>query len=90
MAKDTVKVVRVFSTERLNNSVNGNPRYKFYTNDGVYTLMSDSGDGYKVNNYKWDSVYGTDVSFTLTPAGRVRGFTVFVKNMNDLNTHLLV
>lgn len=37
--------------ERLNNSVNGNPRFRFDFDDGTgANLQSDSSFGYEVNN----------------------------------------
>lgn len=59
---------------RLNNSVNGNPRFTLHTDDGDFTLQSDAACGYEVTNYsnrapvavkltmrgKTERVYGID------------------------------
>lgn len=67
MAKEKRLEVVIHSYERLNNSVNGNPRYRFHTSEGAFTLHSDSGYGYEVTNH---AVPRTAV-LVLTPANRV-------------------
>jgi hypothetical protein len=62
---------RIFSTERLNNSVNGNPRYKLYTEAGVFTTQSDAQLGYQIPNIHIDRDAGTEVVMTATAAARV-------------------
>jgi hypothetical protein len=57
--------------ERLNSSVNGNPRFRFTFTDGT-TLdsMSDAGWCYAVGNPELRE--GSTVSLELTCAGRIR------------------
>ena len=35
--------IRIKAVKRLNNSLNGNPKYEFHTNEGVITTPSDAG-----------------------------------------------
>jgi hypothetical protein len=72
--KDTTVDGVIYSAERLNNSVNGNPRYRLVMDLGddvleTYVTMSDASAGYNVQN-----LYARRdrVRLTLTPAGRVR------------------
>lgn len=72
--KDTTIEGTIYSTERLDNSVNGNPRYRiaFDTGEGSlehYVTMSDASAGYDVQNH---FITKGRVRLTLTPAGRVR------------------
>jgi hypothetical protein len=57
--------------ERLNSSVNGNPRFRFTFTDGtVLDSMSDAGWCYAVGNPELRE--GSTVSLELTRAGRIR------------------
>lgn len=57
-------------TERLTNSVNGNPRFRFYFTDGsVADLSSDASFGYEAENPEYRPGRTVDVCFTR--AGRV-------------------
>lgn len=57
-------------TERLNSSVNGNPRFRFYFTDGSDAdLSSDASFGYEAENPEYRAGRTVDVSFTR--AGRV-------------------
>jgi hypothetical protein len=84
-----IENVVIFSAERLNNSVNGNPRYQFHTDAGTFVMSSDASLGYGVDNYRWsehrarysdmaaDMVIGNPaepkVTLLTTRAGRVFG-----------------
>lgn len=66
--------VRITRIERLNNSVNGNPRYEFGFEDaeGDYHRMLSSSDAsfvYEIGNVGYR--VGSPVDITLTRAGRV-------------------
>lgn len=65
-------VVDLYSATRLNNSVNGNPRYTLHTTGGNYTTSSDSACAYDVQNIL-HGLRGEAVRVTLhtTRAGRV-------------------
>ena len=64
----------ITSIERLNNSVNGNPRYTITvsTDGGLVELItsSDISDAYEVGNPGYR--VGSEVTFDLTDAGRIR------------------
>ena len=77
MAEKTM-IVRILSAERLNNSVNGNPRYKlilaspvgaFPSWAGSWLTMSDALCNYDVENLLREN---TDVEVTLSRAERIR------------------
>ena len=63
-----IQETRVKGVERLNNSINGNPKYRFHTDDGVVTTPSDSMYVYGLNV---DSFYNKDVviDYHLTTKG---------------------
>jgi hypothetical protein len=63
----------LYYAERLTNSRNGNPRFKFATADGPYVLSSDASCGYEVTNYtnRIPSGGSMRVRLHLTRAGRV-------------------
>ena len=60
---------RVKGVQRLNNSINGNPKYRFHTDDGVVTTPSDAMFVYGLNV---DSFYNKDVviDYHLTAKGK--------------------
>jgi hypothetical protein len=69
--------VWILSVERLNNSVNGNPRFditftdndgEFVTNQWTHRTSSDSSCNYEVTNY---ANSGERIDVWLTKAGRV-------------------
>lgn len=70
------KTITVTTVERLNNTVNGNPRYKVHglPSQGAYVTQSD-------NNHVYSGIYdrldlGDIVNLELTPAGRIKNITV--------------
>ena len=64
-----IKNVKITGVQRLNNSVNGNPRYRFHTKNGVVTTPSDA---------LWVYSFSTDtflnkivgISYHLTKSGK--------------------
>jgi hypothetical protein len=65
------EIVRIESIERLNSSVNGNPRFRFYLSDGDYaTSMSDAAFCYAVGNPGMRP--GDTVVIERTRAGNIR------------------
>jgi hypothetical protein len=76
MARGETTVVKtIIRAERLNNSVNGNPRYRLYFADGsAHTTQSDSACTYDVENL---AKHGATLELTLTRAGRVCRITNF-------------
>lgn len=66
----------VFSHERLNNSNNGNPRYKLFTNEGQFLTSSD----HAFVSGMWDgwtrehNQTGREAEIGLTRAGRIESF----------------
>jgi hypothetical protein len=71
---DRVQRVKLIHAERLGNSRNGNPRYRFAVAGewgSTLTLATDSGYGYEVTSHsfpRWADVH-------LTPGGRVEFVT---------------
>lgn len=66
-------VVTVTSMARLNNSVNGNPRYMIHTNEGSYITSSDHSFVYGIEDglrgaHRWE---GRRAWITLTRANRI-------------------
>lgn len=64
----------LFAAERLNNSVNGNPRYRLITSSGSYQTQSDAACSYVVDNIARripNDGFGLAVTLTTTKAGRV-------------------
>lgn len=59
------------SAERLNNSVNGNPRFHLHTSEGIYTTQTDAACCYEITNYSNRAPVA--VCLKLTRAGRVYG-----------------
>ncbi len=59
--------VTLYRSERLNNSVNGNPRFRLHTSEGAFATQSDAAVVYAVTNFADD----TDVVLTLSRNGRV-------------------
>lgn len=72
MARGETTVVKtIHQRVRLNNSVNGNPRYRLDFSDGTSaTTQSDSYCNYDVENL---AERGATLELTLTRAGRVCG-----------------
>lgn len=68
------KLVTIKSVERLNNSVNGNPRYKLSTLEGDFTTQSDNGFVYTGVCDKLER--GDTALLTLTPSQRVTDIKV--------------
>jgi hypothetical protein len=67
---DTI-IKRIESIERLNNSVNGNPRFRFYFSDGEFAIsMSDAAFCYAVGNEGMRE--GCTVVIEHTRAGNIR------------------
>lgn len=61
--------VTIVAAERLNNSVNGNPRYRLALSDGnMYLTQSDAACSYDVDNYRRS---GEAFDAELTRAGRI-------------------
>ena len=59
------------SYERMNSSVNGNPRYRVSFTDGTYApMMSDSGTSYEIGNH--DMREGSAVEVSYTRSGNIR------------------
>ena len=61
--------VKVTSVKRLNNSVNGNPKYKFYTDEGVVTTPSDAMWVYAFSTYTFINKI-VDISYHTTKSGK--------------------
>lgn len=59
----------VHALHRLNNSVNGNPRYDIHTSDGVFRTQSDAAFVYGIGNDGGPA--GKRCVLSLTRAGRV-------------------
>ena len=72
------RVVMVTHLERLNNSVNANPRYRVHTSEGSYITSSDESFVYGIEN-GWTSLHrwvgGRRAWITLTRAGRISDLT---------------
>lgn len=67
--------VTLYGATRLNNSVNGNPRWRLHTSEGDFITSSDHALNYEVENRtskngRW-SWLDREVTLTLTRAGRV-------------------
>lgn len=58
--------------ERLNNSTNGNPRWRLLTSEGSFNTDSDASVGYEVANFLHSKygVVGKLVTFTATKRGK--------------------
>lgn len=59
---DTNKVgpLVIHGAERTNNSVNGNPGWRFFTSEGTFHLQKDASLGYAVENFtfsEWKNRY---------------------------------
>jgi hypothetical protein len=61
--------VKVTGVKKLNNSVNGNPKYKFYTNKGVVTTPSDALWVYAFSTNTFINKM-VDISYHLTKSGK--------------------
>jgi hypothetical protein len=67
---DTVVVKTIVRLERLNNSKDGNPRFKVHFDDGTSALtQTDAAVNYGLENPEYKDVL---VKFTMTSAGRIR------------------
>jgi hypothetical protein len=73
MKTQSIQSVRVIeSVKRLNNSVNGNPRYRVTFTDGSSALTkSDSSVAYDIQNLSHSRERGRDLLVTWTRAGRI-------------------
>lgn len=61
--------VKVTGVKRLNNSVNGNPKYKFYTDEGVVITPSDAMWVYAFSTYTFINKI-VDISYHTTKSGK--------------------
>ena len=63
------------SFERMNSSVNGNPRYRVLFTDetGYIPMMSDSGTSYAIGNK--DMREGSTVEVSFTRSGNIRSMS---------------
>lgn len=71
MRNTTERRVLVYSLERLDNSANGNPRYRVHTDGGPYTTSADAGFCYGIENNRIRGVETQEATLTLTRAGMV-------------------
>lgn len=79
---ETTAIKTITRAERLNNSVNGNPRYRLHFDDATTALtQSDSACAYELQNH---AMIGGTFEFTLTRAGRVCGIRK-VKLLEPMN-----
>lgn len=65
--------VIIFQLQRLNNSVNGNPRYKVHTDQGSFNTASDHGFVYMINN-GWTADHdltGREADITISGRGTI-------------------
>tara|TARA_R100001163_G_C5065046_1_gene202842 strand:+ start:614 stop:865 length:252 start_codon:yes stop_codon:yes gene_type:complete len=70
MSKKSIINIKVSGVKRLNNSVNGNPRYEFhFYKGGVATTPSDAGWVYA---FSPDTFWGkwVDITYHITKAGK--------------------
>jgi len=69
LAITNIKNVKITGVQRLNNSVNGNPRYRFHTKNGVVTTPSDA---LWVYSFSTDTFLNkiVDISYHLTKSGK--------------------
>ena len=68
---NTMERKTILSYERMNSSVNGNPRYRIVFTDGtIAPMMSDSGTSYQIGNPEMREGSTVDVDFTR--AGNIR------------------
>ncbi len=73
---DHTTVATISWVERLNNSVNGNPRFRLHLDDATSVLtQSDASVNYDVGNLSYHKMIGVPVKLTLTRAGRVFGIS---------------
>lgn len=70
MSRTVEKITgRIVGVERLNNSVNGNPRFRVdIEGHGWYMTSSDASVSYSIENFRRT---GDVIEWTLTHAGRV-------------------
>jgi len=64
-----IKNIKVIGVKRLNNSFMGNPKYKFYTKDGVMTTPSNAGWVYAFSTYTFINKI-VDISYHITKSGK--------------------
>jgi hypothetical protein len=76
--KGTTLTTSLVSVKRLNNSVNGNPRFRLNTLHGEFVTQSDASCSYDVDNIArkirqrdTGENVAVPVVLSLTPAGRV-------------------
>lgn len=63
--------VTVSSLERLENSDNGNPRYKIHTDNGPYRSVPDAGFCYGIESQRIPGAELQEATLTLDSRGRV-------------------
>lgn len=76
MSKSQKLTVTVFRVERIRNSINGGPAYKFHTDHGQFRTQSDTMQAWAMGNTfeigsSINSGDGVQAILTMTPAGRV-------------------
>jgi len=64
-----IKNIKITGVQRLNNSDNGNPKYKFHTKNGVVTTPSDALWVYAFSTHTFLNKM-VDVSYHLTKSGK--------------------
>ena len=64
-----IKNIKITGVKRLNNSFMGNPKYKFYTKDGVMTTPSNAGWVYAFSTYTFINKI-VDISYHITKSGK--------------------
>ena len=61
---ETVKGLKIDKLERMNSSVNGNPRFRVYFSNGFVSQTTvDDGLGYSIQNYVGENRPTLDVEF---------------------------
>ena len=63
------KNIKITGVQRLNNSDNGNPKYKFHTKNGVITTPSDAMWVYAFSTDTFINKM-VDISYHLTKSGK--------------------
>ena len=65
----SIKNIKITGVQRLNNSDNGNPKYKFHTKNGVVTTPSDALWVYAFSTDTFINKI-VDMSYHLTKSGK--------------------
>lgn len=72
MSTETTVTGAIVATDRLRNSVNGNPRFRVHLDNGeTYQTSTDSAVSYDIDNLARSR---KRVTFLLTRAGRIWGY----------------